>query len=58
MSTSIDELEEELEEEQDEEQLEIEYLTALQESMMIRALTGSSSQKLTTINRKLLFILR
>jgi len=37
---------------------EMEYLSSLEESITIRAMTGSSSQKLTTLDWRVLFILR
>lgn len=37
---------------------EMEYITSLHESMMIRAMTGSSSQKLTTVDFGILFIIK
>jgi hypothetical protein len=59
MSTTNDE-EQDLEEISSDELMmqEMEYLSALEESMTIRAMTGSSSQKLTTLDWRVLFILR
>lgn len=57
MYTSTEEPDEDLEEE-DEEASEMEYLMSLQESMLTRAMTGGSSQKLTTVKHELIFLLR
>jgi len=58
MYISTEDVEEDEDEELDEQAEELEYLTLLQESLMIRAMTGSSSQKLATIDPRLLFMLR
>ena len=44
--------------EEDEESSDLEYLVSLEESLMIRAMTGGSSQKLTTVKFDMLLLLR
>lgn len=58
MYISTEDTEEEDTEEQEGHLQEMEYLAALEESLMIRAMTGGSSQKLTTLDWRILFILR
>jgi helix-turn-helix protein len=49
---------EEFEEEDLDELEEQTFLLSLQESIFIRAMTGSSSQKLTTLRPELIFVLK